>query len=109
MFGREKHRERPAEVRVSVLCKFWQEDDVWNATAEHLPVAAYGNTFEEARRHLADAIVNHLQSVTEAGRIEELIKYLNRRAEDHMLATEISPDSFVGRLLVPTGQDTVCA
>lgn len=50
---------------MSILCKFWSEDGVWNGVSEDLPVAACGQTFEEARRNLSDALLCHLQSASE--------------------------------------------
>ncbi len=52
---------------ISILCRFWSEDGVWNGLAKDLPVAAFGQTFEEARRNLSDALLSHLQSASELG------------------------------------------
>jgi predicted RNase H-like HicB family nuclease len=53
---------------VSILCKFWLEDQVWNGIAEHLPIAAFGHTFEEAKENLEGAILSHLEALRDAGK-----------------------------------------
>jgi predicted RNase H-like HicB family nuclease len=106
VFNRKQAAEVP-ERGVPVLCKFFQEDGVWNAHAEHLPVAVFGNTLEEAQKNLGDAIVTYMQSLAEVGRIQEVITMLIRRAEDQMLVQEIHADSFIGKLLVD--RELVCA
>jgi predicted RNase H-like HicB family nuclease len=104
MFGLKGNPEDVA-VEIPVLCKFWQEDGVWNVSAEHIPVAAFGDTFEEARRHMADAICSHMQALIEAKQIDETVTLLKRRAQDHMNVNEIRPDSLIGKILVPFGQN----
>jgi len=112
MFGRWKHpkEDESAEiVRIPVLCKFWEEDSVWNGAAEHLAVAAFGDTFEEARNNLASAIIGHIQSVAEAGQLNQIVMLLKKRAEDHMLVEEIVADSVISKMLVPVDREMVCA
>jgi hypothetical protein len=100
---------KPMKVEVSVLCKLWREDDVWNPCAEHLPVAVFGDTFEEARDHLCDALTSHVQSIAEADQLETLVATLNRRAADQMIATEIMPNNYVGRMMVPVDRELTVA
>lgn len=107
MRGRKKAEMQT--VGFPVLCRFVEEGGVWNACAEHLPVAVFGDTFEEARKNLCHALTSHFQSVAEAGRTEELIALLYRRAEDHLLVNEMGPDSVIGKMLVPVGREFACA
>ena len=42
--------KRPSvSQEMPVLCKFWQEDGVWNGSAQDLPVAVFGETIELLR------------------------------------------------------------
>ncbi|MGH9733693.1 MAG: type II toxin-antitoxin system HicB family antitoxin [Candidatus Acidiferrales bacterium] len=101
MFGRKKEPFEEAQTEgIPVLCLFRKEDGVWNAMAAHLPVAAFGDTFEEAQQNLCAAITSHVESVAETGDIDKLFADLKKRADDHMHVTEIKRDSFVGKLAV---------
>lgn len=94
-------RESPTSgVSIPVLCKFWCEDGVWNGAAEHLPVAAFGETFEEAKRNLANAVVCHFESANETGRIDQLVSELQGHAREHLAVDEISYDSPLVKMLV---------
>lgn len=108
-FKQKQSQATPADARIPVLCTFVQEDGVWNASAEHLPVAVFGDTFEEARENLCNAVVGHIQSMAEAGRMEEVLTLLRRRAEDHMLVNEIAGDSVISKMLVPLKPEFACA
>jgi predicted RNase H-like HicB family nuclease len=107
MLGKEKRSEHPTQNLIPVLCKFWKEDGVWNASAEHLPIAVFGDTFEDALKNLRDAIISHIQSVREAGQIDQLISLLLKRAQDHMLVTEITPEAPLVKMLVPQDYELV--
>jgi len=112
MFGSKNKSPQQSplhNVPVPVLCKFWQEDGVWNATAEHIAVAVFGETFEEARDNMCNALISHFQNAEETGRLSELVTHLKRRADDRMLESEILPDSFVGRLSVPMDNEAEMA
>jgi predicted RNase H-like HicB family nuclease len=86
---------------ISILCRFWSEDGVWNGVAEDLPVAAFGETFEEARRDLSDALLSHLQSASELGKLPEIIYILQRREHDFLPVDEIPLNSPLLRISVP--------
>jgi predicted RNase H-like HicB family nuclease len=62
---------------------------VWNGVAEDLPVAAFGQTFEEARRNLSDALLSHLQSACELGKLPEMMSLLQQREHDFLPVDEI--------------------
>lgn len=85
---------------ISILCRFWSEDGVWNGVAEDLPVAAFGPTFEEARRNLSDALLSHLQSASELGKLAEIIRLLQQREHDFLPVDEIPLNSPLLKMLV---------
>jgi predicted RNase H-like HicB family nuclease len=85
---------------ISILCRFWSEDGVWNGVAEDLPVAAFGQTFEEARRNLSDALLSHLQSAFELGQLAETIRQLREREHDFLPVNEIPLNSPLLKMLV---------
>lgn len=61
---------------VTLVVRFWEEDGVWNGEAEDLPVAAFGDTLEQAMAHLREAVVEHLSAVTSVGLLEETVAQL---------------------------------
>jgi predicted RNase H-like HicB family nuclease len=75
-------------IEIPILCRFSQEDGVWNGSAEHLPVSVFGDTFEEAQHNLVDAILAHLESVQEQGDIKKTIEHLRSCAKEHCLSIE---------------------
>ena len=85
---------------ISILCRFWSEDGVWNGVAEDLPVAAFGQTFEEARRNLSDALLSHLQSASELGKLSEIIRILQQREHDFLAVDEIPLNSPLLKILL---------
>ena len=90
-----READKLATVTVRILCRLWEEDGVWNAVAEHLPVAVFGATFEEARHNLKDAIDGHLRTVSEIGKIAQLLEELADHARDYefLNVTELPPQS----------------
>jgi hypothetical protein len=75
-------------IQIPVLCRFWEEDGVWNGSAEDLPVAGFGDTFEQAQHHVFDAVIAHLQSVQEVGDIQATIDQLRHCARSHRFTVE---------------------
>lgn len=75
---------------------------MWNGVAEDLPVAAFGQTFEEARRNLSDALLSHLQSASELGQLAEIIRPLQEREHDFLPVDEIPLNSPLLKMLVAT-------
>ena len=88
------------ETHVSVLCKFWPEDGVWNGIAVDLPVAVFGETFEEAQRNLADALESHLSSVMQSEEGDRVLKDLQSRAREYLAIDEMPLDSPLLKMLV---------
>lgn len=101
MAARKRRTAQHAHEPVPVLCRFWREDGVWNATAQDLPVAVFGETFDEAQRNLCNALVSHFQSVDEAGKVDQMITFLNRKAQIRFRVNEISADTPYVKMLVP--------
>lgn len=83
---------RAPETKVyPVLCKLWQEDDVWNGSAEHLAVAVFGHSYEEAQKNLSEALVSHFQCWVEAGRKSELLDQLSEQSSEQVQLNDIAP------------------
>jgi predicted RNase H-like HicB family nuclease len=91
--------EKPVHA-IPILCKFWSEDGVWNGVAKHLPVAVFGDTFEEAMKNLSDALMSHFDSLKRADRMDAVIADLLSRSRDSVRVDEISFDSPLVKLLV---------
>lgn len=87
-------RKRALEViKIPVLCKFWQEDGVWNGAAQDIAVAAFGNSFEEANKNLSEAVVCHLEALRELNQLHQTIEYLQRRARDFYVSADEIPSN----------------
>lgn len=87
-------QKKTSEVtKIPVLCKFWQEDGVWNGEAQDLAVAVFGDTFEDAQRHLSDAIICHLEALQELKQLKQTIAYLQQRARDFNVSAEEIPSN----------------
>ena len=65
---------------IPVFCKIWEEDGVFNAVAEDLPIAVFGKTHEEAQKNLGDAILTHLEALMELRKLDEAIEHLRFEA-----------------------------
>ena len=83
------------ETIVPVLCRFWQEDDVWNGIAEDMAVAVFGETFEEARENLRSAIESHFASAIGTGELSSMLDHLQSRAFEYgfLSLSAIAPGS----------------
>jgi predicted RNase H-like HicB family nuclease len=74
-------------VEVPVFCRIWQEQGVFNGVAEHLPVAVFGKTYEEAQSNPKDAILSHLAALREVHQLDEVVEHLRSQARE----TQFSP------------------
>ena len=108
-FGRKKIDQTEQTIVVPVLCRFWQEDGVWNGNAEHLAVAIFGKTFEEAQKNLQAAIVEHIKCWVDAGKEEQLISQLREQAHEHVTVNEIPHNSPVVNISVGLSDHHVVA
>jgi len=61
----------PQVLEIPVLLRLWQEDKVWNGEAVDLPVAVFGETFEETASNLQTAVISHLEALQEIGKLKE--------------------------------------
>ena len=86
-------------IEIPVLCKFWREDDVWNGVAEDIPVAVFGATFEQAQKHMQDAILTHLGTLQQLDRLSDTVKLLRRKSHERSLSeAEIPLNQTVVRM-----------
>ncbi|MCU1310936.1 MAG: hypothetical protein JWO20_2061 [Candidatus Angelobacter sp.] len=77
-----------SSTSLPVLCEFWYEDDVWNGEAKDLPIAVFGNTFEEAQAHMRDAIQGHIESAIELGEFSEVLKTVSKAVSGRRLSID---------------------
>ncbi len=52
-----------ADMSITVLCQYWEEDGVWNGVIKNLPIAAFGQTLEQAKDNLRDAFDSHVAAI----------------------------------------------
>ena len=90
LFGKKAEPEH-VTVTVAVLCKFWFEDGVWNAAAADLPVAVFGDTFENAKEHLGQALATHFEALEKVGGLEEAVRHLQQRAREQYFSVAEMP------------------
>lgn len=87
-----RKKGNPKIVReIPVLCKIWEEDGVFNGVAEHLPVAVFGKTHEEAVNNLMDAIIAHLEALQELHKLDAAIENLRSQARDSCFSYQELP------------------
>jgi predicted RNase H-like HicB family nuclease len=90
IFGENKTDNVSQVLEIPVLARLWREDGVWNGEAIDLPVAVFGDTFENAVAHLQDAVMSHLESLEEIGKLEDTAHILRACARNH----RVSPDEM---------------
>ena len=86
------------KLELSILCRFWEEDGLWNGIAVNLPIAVFGDTFEESLSNMRDAVESHVEAVVEAGPSDEL-----QRLQEHRQSLDVDEipfDSPLVKLLV---------
>jgi predicted RNase H-like HicB family nuclease len=90
------------QTSLPVLCRFWNENGVWNGSAEDVAVAVFGQTLEEAIDNLRAAVQNHFEAAIETGLIGPMVTRLTERAKELRFWSfdEISPNSPVLKMLV---------
>ena len=96
--------KKKGKVKVPVLCRFWQEDGVWNGSAHDLPIAVCGDSLKEAQSNLDDAIISHLNSLERLGRIDPVINELMRLADERISRTELARGLFCTVTAATQGQ-----
>jgi len=69
-------------MQVPVLVRFWAEDGVWNASAMDIPVAVFGDTFEDARRNFEQALISHFEVLCEMDQMQQTVRILLSKAKE---------------------------
>ncbi len=88
LLGKKKKDDISDVLEIPVLARLWREDDVWNGEAVDLPVAIFGDTFEDAVSHLQDAVMSHLEALQEIGKLEETAHILRACARNHRVSLD---------------------
>lgn len=88
IFGEREADAVPRVIEIPVLLHLWQEENVWNGEAVDLPVAAFGDTFEEAVKHLRVAVISHLETLQEIGKLDETVHILRACARQHRVSVD---------------------
>jgi len=86
--SKKKGQPPKAIMEIPVLCRLWEEDSVWNASAVDLPIAVFGESFEAAKQHMTDAIVAHLDALQRLGELEATAHFLRTLARQRSVRTE---------------------
>lgn len=95
-----KPKKQHHSLDVPVLVRFWPEDGVWNASAMDIPVAVFGDTFEEARSHFEEALARHIEILCEMNQMDQTIKILSKAAKDREFYDRIPAQQPFERYLV---------
>ena len=83
---------------------------MWNGIAEDLAIAVFGESFEEARAHMLEAIVCHLESLQEAGELASTVEQLRQRARDRYLSVnEMARNESLVRLSATVQDERISA
>ena len=69
-------------VKLTVIIK--QEDDVWTAECSELGTATFGETFEEVRENIQEAVCLHLNTLEDASERERFFKKNNIKLFKHI-------------------------
>jgi predicted RNase H-like HicB family nuclease len=81
---------------VPVLARIWHEDDVWNMSAFDLPIVAYGDGIEDARKNFEEAVQSHLEALETLGRLDDVAASLRTLASERQFYEErMKPHSLV--------------
>jgi len=97
------NKQQKANTTLAVVCRFWEEDGVWNGGADDLSVAVCGDTFEQAMEHMKDALQSHVESVFQSSRKD--LGELKHRTSINL--DEIAPSSPIVKLLVTINRQQV--
>jgi hypothetical protein len=100
----ELFTKKTGKTKVPVLCRFWQEDGVWNGSAHDLPIAVYGDSLEQAQGHLDEAIISHLNALEKLGKVDPVISELMRLADERISRNELSQGLFCTVTAATQGQ-----
>jgi len=62
---------------------FKQDEDVWTAKCQELGTATFGDTFEEAKLNIEEAIKVHLSTLEDVGEIDRFFRENNIKIYSH--------------------------
>ena len=79
-----------ATVSLPIICEFWHEGKVWNGEARDLPIAVFGDTFEDAQAHMRDAVQGFMESSLEGGDMPEVVALLEKAARRSIKPDQLS-------------------
>ncbi len=51
------------DMSMTVRCRYWEEDGVWNGVVKDLPIVVFGQTLEQAKDNLRDAFHSHMTAI----------------------------------------------
>jgi predicted RNase H-like HicB family nuclease len=106
---RNTGQPRPPRGAVPILVQLWAEDGVWNASAFDLPVAAFGDTYEDARKNFDDALDSHIALLMELDRYTATLKRLKRIAKERgFYEDRIKPGLAVEQFDIPRQEMEAC-
>ena len=88
-----------SETTVTLVVKFWEEDGVWNAAAEDLPVAVYADSLTNALAKVREAVLEHVNLSHELGFSKELIQHLHDAAASKHAVEDVEPGELLGRVV----------
>ena len=86
-------------MKSTATCYAWERHGKWDAVCVDYDLAAQGESFEQVRRELGDAIKTYLSCVAELTEPERS-RFLNRRAP-LLLRTRLAALHRLSRLLTP--------
>jgi predicted RNase H-like HicB family nuclease len=99
---------RAVHVELPILVRLWEEDGVWNVSAFDLPVAVYGNTFDEARTNFEEALDAHFELLVEMRRAKEVVADLRAAALDRGFYDRIKPRETVEKFMLNSPKLELC-
>jgi predicted RNase H-like HicB family nuclease len=98
----------PPHLALPILVRLCERDGVWNVGAFDLPVAAFGNTLDEARKNFEEALDAHFELLVEMKRAKAVIERLRRVARDRGFYDRIKPRETVEKFILKSPQVEMC-
>jgi predicted RNase H-like HicB family nuclease len=96
--------EKMMAIELSIYCKLWEEDGVWNSCAIDLPIAAFGKSIEDAKANLEEAIHSHFCALEALGKVNSAVVHLLQAHENRELNSqrlmELSENVLMSRFVM---------
>jgi predicted RNase H-like HicB family nuclease len=96
-------------IQIPVLARFWHDDGVWNGSAVDIPVAAFGETFEEAQQNFEEALLSHFEVICEHGQESRVISRLLQAESLRNPAAQLPVKQPFVMFMVDTPQESCLA